>query len=113
MLPSFMTQAITRVRPGKKTERGSAVPDWDNADSLVIGGCTVQPASTALSQDGRVQGVSDGYTVYAPPSADIAEGDRIILPDGKSYTINGAPRSWPSATGTLSHMMLSLARWSG
>ena len=51
---------IIRIRPGTKTERGSTVPDWTNASRLTIPHCLVQPASTELSQDGRILGVTDG-----------------------------------------------------
>ena len=110
-LISFWTQSITRIRPGIKTERGSTVPDWDNTSSATIDGCSVQPASTSLSQDGRVQGITDGLTVYAPEDADVAAGDRIEY-GGNVYTINGDPLLWPGA-GRLAHMQLNLTRWRG
>lgn len=110
-LISFWTQSITRLRPQTKESRGSTVPDWDNADELEIPECSVQPAGTSLSQDGRVQGVTDGLTVYAPEDADIRAGDRIRY--GESiYTINGDPLMWPGA-GRLAHMQLNLQRWRG
>jgi len=115
MLPSFVQnngQTVTRIRPGTKKERGSDVPDWDSASELDIAGCSVQPAGTSLSQDGRILGVTDGYTVYMPPSADVKAGDRIRY-DGDLYTISGDPRRWKSATGRLDHIMLSIERWRG
>lgn len=108
---SFWTQSIVRLRPGTKMERGSEVPDWDDPDTLVISGCNVQPASTSLSQDGRVQGITDGLTVYAPADADIIAGDRIQLA-GNVYTINGDPLIWPGP-GRLAHIQLNLVRWRG
>ena len=111
MLPSFANQSVTRIRPTTKTTRGSNVPDWSNPDRLVISGCSVQPASTDLFQDGRVLGILDGMTCYMPPGADIQEGDRIEF-DGNVYTIDGAPRKWPAA-GNLAHTQLRLVRWSG
>ena len=110
-LLSFWTQSITRLRPGTKTERGSEVPDWSSPSSLVIDGCSVQPASTSLAQDGRVQGISDGLTVYAPADADIQTGDRIEY-GGNVYTINGDPLIWPGAA-RLAHWQLNLVRWRG
>ena len=110
-LISFWTQSIVRIRPGTKTERGSTVPDWSDTDRLTIDGCSVQPASTSLSQDGRVQGITDGLTVYAPADADVAAGDRIEY-NGDVYTINGDPLSWPGA-GRLAHIQLNLTRWRG
>ena len=115
MLPSFTIQngkTVTRLRPGVKTQRGSQVPDWSNVERLEISGCSVQPAGTALSQDGRVLGVSDGYTVYMPPNTDVQAGDRIVY-DGDTYTIDGRPRRWKSATGRLDHIMISIERWTG
>lgn len=112
MLPGFMTQTVTRVRPGIKTSRGQTIPDWDNASTAVISGCSVQPAATTLSQDGRVLGISDGLTLYAPANADIMAGDKIQF-GGNAYTINGEPRRWPSATGGLDHIQCNLERWHG
>lgn len=112
MLPSFMRQMITRIRPGTRTLRGSDVPDWGNATRLQISGCSVQPASTSLSQDGRVLALSDGLTAYLPADADVKAGDRIEYAGG-IYTITGEPRVWPSATGGLDHVLLNLERWSG
>ena len=71
---SFWTQSIVRLRPGTKMERGSEVPDWNNPKSLTIAECSVQPASSSLTQDGRVAGVTDGLTVYAPANADFNAG---------------------------------------
>ena len=112
MLLSFFKQTVTRIRPGTKRLRGSEVPDWDNATTLDIPGCSVQPAGTSLSQDGRELGISDGMTAYLPAGADVQSGDRIQYED-KVYTIMGDPRVWPSASGTLDHIELNLERWSG
>ena len=109
---SFMTETITRVRAATKTVRGASVPDWDKATELSISGCSVQPASTSLSQDGRILGISEGLTAYVPVNADVVAGDRIKY-SGKIYTINGEPKIWTSPTGTLSNMQLQLERWSG
>lgn len=111
-LPTFFRQSITRIRPGVKTLRGSDVPDWSNATTLEISDCSVQPAGTSLSMDGRVLALTDGLTAYVPANADIQAGDRIGY-GGDTYTINGAPRVWPSASGGLDHIQLSLERWSG
>lgn len=110
-LQSFWTQSITRLRPGKKVERGSTIFDWNDPDRLDIAGCSVQPASTGLSQDGRVLGVTDGLTVYAPEDADVQAGDRIEF-GGAVYEINGDPLVWPGA-GRLAHIQLNLVRWRG
>lgn len=108
---SFWRQTITRIRPGTKTERGSVVPDWDHATELDIPGCSVQPSSTSLSQDGRVLGTQDGLTVYAPVDADVQEGDRIRY-GADVYTIYGVPLIWPGVA-RMQHMQINLQRWQG
>lgn len=110
-LISFWTQTITRLRPKKNTSRGSTIYDWSDPEELDIPECSVQPAGTTLSQDGRVQGVMDGLTVYAPADADILPGDRIRF-GGNVYTITGDPLMWPGAA-RLAHMQLNLQRWRG
>lgn len=108
---SFWRQTITRIRPATKTLRGSTVYDWDDVEELEIPECSVQPASTSLSQDGRVQGITDGLTVYAPEDIDVKAGDRIRY-NGAVYTINGDPLVWPGVA-RMQHVQLNLLRWRG
>ena len=103
---------ITRIRPGSKTIRGSEVPDWDHANSLVIPGCSFQPANTTLSQDGRVLGITETTVCYMPYGADIKEGDRLLF-EGETYTVIGVPMRWRSPTGAVSHTRVNLERWQG
>ena len=114
MLPSFCSDTITRVRPGTQTVRGQDIPDWSTppATTKDIAGCSVQPASTSLSEDGRILGIMDGLTVYCPLRADVQAGDHIIF-NSETYEINGEPRAWKSATGMVSHIQLNLKRYSG
>lgn len=111
MLPSFCNQTVTRIRPTTKTVRGSVVPDWENANSKEINGVSMQPASTSLSTDGRVLGISDRYTLFAPPTADIKAGDRIVF-DAKTYEIDGDVRIQPSVLN-LDHIEITLRRYNG
>lgn len=112
MVLSFFTQSITVKRPGSTTSRGSVIPDWDNATETEIEYCSVQPSTTTLSQDGRVLGVSDGYTAYLPSDADVEAGDHIIYNDNE-YAIDGEPRPWYSPSGRLDNIQLNLVRWYG
>ena len=112
MLPTWFRQTVTRIRPGEKTSRGSVIPDWDNTASLVVTGCSVQPSTTSLSQDGRVLGIEESFTLYMPPNADIIQGDRVEY-NGEVYTVIGVPKPWISPTGNLSNKQVTLERWSG
>lgn len=111
MLLPFWHTTITRIRPGEKVERGSTIPDWENASRLEIHECLVQPSTTSLSQDGRVLGVQDGLTACLPLDSDVIPGDRIEYL-GDVYTINGDPMRWVGV-GKLEHMQLNLQRWHG
>lgn len=111
MLPTTARQTVVRLRPTIKSVRGSDVLDWSNPDTLVVKGCSVQPGTTELSQDGRVLGVLDGAMCYMPPGTDVKEGDRIQY-DGRTYTIDGVPKKWTGAVN-LSHIQLTLRRWAG
>lgn len=112
MLPSWFRQTVTRIRPGTKTSRGSSVPDWNNVSTLVISGCSVQPSGTTLTQDGRVLGISDSFTLYMPANADVREGDRVEF-DGEIYAVIGVPKPWQSPTGNLNNKQVTLERWAG
>lgn len=109
---SWWNDTISRKRPGTKTERGSTIPDWSKTSDLTITGCHVQPASTSLTQDGRIGGLFEGMTLYAPATADIKAGDHIIY-NSNEYAINGEVKDWPSPTGQLAHLVINLVRWSG
>lgn len=111
-LLSFFNKTITRVRPGTLTERGTEYPDWDNADKLDIPNCCITWKDTTLSTDGRVLGIGETRTLFAPLDADIQEGDRIKY-GSKVYEIDGEPRDWESPTGAIDHYEITLKRYEG
>lgn len=112
MLPSYFNETVTRIRPAIRSERGSNIPDYENGVKDIIAGCHVQPSSTELNQDGRVLGIEETMTLYAPPGSDIRAGDMIKIGCDK-YTIMGETKQWKSPTGNLSNVQMKLARWSG
>ena len=113
MLPTFCRDTVTRIRPSTTTSRGSTIFDWDSekVSTKDISGCSMQPASTSLSEDGRVLGITDTYTLFAPPNADIIAGDRILF-GSKTYTIDGDVRLQPSAMN-LEHLEITLRFYHG
>jgi hypothetical protein len=56
--------------------------------------------------------ISDGFTAYLPPGADVQAGDKIRYA-GKEYQITGEPRPWNSPTGRVSSIQIRLERWAG
>lgn len=112
MLPTFFNKSVVVIKPGSKTVRGQTVPDWENTTQMTISNCSMQPASTSLSQDGRVLGITDRFTCYMPADAKVDAGDRIAY-NNKIYTIDGDPRDWESASGRLDHIELNLVRYRG
>jgi hypothetical protein len=111
-LPSWANDTVTRIRPGQIERRGSIEPDWTHPTEVQISGCSVQPATTSLTQDGRVLGITDVYTCYFPPGVDVAAGDKIRF-NGKDYQLMGEPHEWRSPTGAVSSIQAQLERWSG
>lgn len=113
MLPTFCNHEVTRIRAGQTVSRGSVIPDWDDTkvSKLVIKGCSVQPASTSLSMDGRVLAINEQMTAYLPEGSDVKAGDRIVF-NGETFTINGDPKIWV-APFTRSSVQLNLTRWEG
>lgn len=112
MLPTFFNKSVVVIKPGSKTVRGQTVPDWDNSTQITISNCSMQPASTTLSQDGRVLGITDRFTCYMPANSKVDAGDRIAYKE-KVYTIDGDPRDWESPSGRLDHIELNLVRYRG
>lgn len=112
MLPSWCQDTATVLRAplvarGMRTER-----DWANAQSHELTGCSVQPGGTSTGF-GTVDAVSvTDATLYAPPSADVAEGDRVEFA-GATYVVDGIPYEWKSPTGRVSHLQARLRKWEG
>jgi hypothetical protein len=51
-------------------------------------------------------------TLYAPPFADIEDGDRVSDGSG-TYVVDGIPYEWKSPTGRVSHLQARLRKWEG
>lgn len=111
-LPSWASDSIVLLRPKTTTSRGSTIFDWTKPTETTVNGCSMQPASTSLSLDGRVLGITDGWTAYLPPGTDVKDGDRVKF-NNETFEIDGAPRVWTSPTGAVSAIQLNLKRWSG
>jgi hypothetical protein len=109
---SFARLTIVRLRYPKRTDRGVEVVDYAAApDELSIDRCWFEPTSSAEVNDGRAA-VSTGYTVDAPPTADIRSSDHLRIA-GAEHEVDGQPLLLPSPTGALSSMRVTTKRWEG
>lgn len=112
MIPSFCNQRFTRLRALTKEERGSEVPNWHDAWEEEIFPCSVQPASSSITLDGRVLGVNDNWTVYCNPDTDVKAGDKIVF-ENQVYLVTNDPRKWQSPTGLVSSLQFTMTKWEG
>ena len=112
MLPSFCKESVTVVRAKEKDSRGTKILDWSDTVRTALSGCSVQPNTSTRDFDGRTIQVTEDWTLYAPPGADIKAGDRIEW-ESNTFEVNGAPMPWKSPTGRVSHMWARLVEWRG
>lgn len=112
MLPSWCATTVTVTRPKQVSERGTTVPDWSQGTDHTVGGCSVQPSSTATSWSDARMPVTYDATLYAPPGADVRDGD-LVTADGVTYAVDGAPMPWRSPTGAVDHVQANLVHWRG
>lgn len=111
MLSTFARETITRIRYPRITDGGVEVADRDNPTETTIGGCWLEPARSAENTDGRTA-VFTGWTVAAPPSADIRADDHVVY-RGVEYEVVGDVMPVSSPTGALAHTQLTIQRWEG
>lgn len=89
-------ERVTRLRPARTIDPYSQELtgfDWDAADELDIEGVAIEPRpSSEPVQDAR-NAVTSGFTLYAPPDADVLPGDRVLVRD-VTYDVEGEPAHW-------------------
>lgn len=111
-LPSFCSETVSVLRAPLSDVRGTKERDWSRASAHGVEGCSVQPASTSTDRGDARMSASESVTVYAPPGADIEEGDRIVCRLGE-FAVDGIPQRWESPTGAVSHTVVQASRWRG
>ena len=112
MLPSWCSETVTVLRAPIATRGGRSERDWSQAAQHAVAGCSVQPGGTSTGF-GTVDAVSTAdATLYAPPGADVDEGDRVVAASG-TYVVDGIPYAWNSPTGRVSHVQARLRKWEG
>ena len=112
MLPSWCKTTVTVRRAPLVDSRGTKVRDWSAYVEHEVTGCSVQPASSATAWTDQRQPVTYDAVLYAPPGADVEDGDRIVYA-GATYAVDGAPMPWASPTGAIDHVQANLVTWRG
>ncbi len=112
MLPSFCTDTVAIVRPAKATERGSVVNDYANATRTEVAGCRWQQDGSTADTAGRMATMTT-CTLYLPEGTDLAHDDRVELPDGTCWQVQGEPYHVKSPSGSISHVRATIARGRG
>lgn len=112
MLPSWCKTTVTVSRAPYVESRGTRVRDWPHATEHEVTGCSLQPASSSTAWADQRQPVTYDATLYAPPGADLEDGDRVTV-SGATYAVDGAPMPWASPTGSVDHVTANLATWRG
>lgn len=100
---------ITVVRPPARGPNGDPLPG--TGTSTDIGGCSVQPRTSAEATDGR-DTVIVGLIAYVPAGADIRATDQIVH-RGVAYAVDGEPGFWDDLTATPDHIEVPLRRVEG
>lgn len=109
-LPQWAQDSVTVTRPARKASRGAAVDDWANATTHEIAGCSVQQTATTSDTADTAGAQTVDATLFAPPGADVAVGDRVTF-QGHDYAIVGVPLSRTSPFGSFGHTKAYLRSW--
>ncbi|MBQ9006091.1 MAG: hypothetical protein IJ092_06925 [Atopobiaceae bacterium] len=113
MLPSWCVDAVTVLRAAKVVRGGRELPDWANAESHELAGCSLQGASTETEFDGAQRDASlSRATLLCPAGSDVSQGDRVSF-QGRTWLVDGVPMEVRSPTGAVSHMRAPLVEWRG
>lgn len=110
MMPSWARDTVAVHRAEYKTERGTKIRDWSNAQTHTIANCSFQHANSKTSWSDPRQAVTVRANLWVPPGSDIAAGDLVEF-DGVKYAIDGAPHPWRSPSGCVDHIQCALIDW--
>lgn len=115
MLPSFASQQVSIVNPGRRTEWGADVDDWTTATVTTMRCVWESGVNTGLVTLGGLDVATGVRTVYLNPGAPVTGRSRIRFPDdpGRDWEVIGEPAFNRSPTGAVSNITVSCRRWEG
>ena len=113
MLPSFASQCVTIVNPGRCTEWGHDVDDWDHAVATDVVGVWESSTNALNTSIGGLEVSAGSRTVYLNPGAPVTGRSRIRFPDdpGRIWEVIGEPAMNKSPTGAVSNVTVLCRRW--
>lgn len=109
---SFARDSVTITEPGSRDDRGTAVADYDNPESIrEVPRCSVQPGASDLDLAGR-SSVGIRWSVFAPPGA-VVSARAAVTYQGVRYLLESPAEVWKSPTGRVSHRVFRLVDFEG
>lgn len=115
MLFGWCTDTVTVMRAGTKTVRGQSVPDWANATTHEVSGCSLQQTDTETGFDATQRDPSESTArLICPYGSDVREGDRVSH-GGRTWLVSGFPpgSGVRSPYGGASNLTVTLKEWRG
>ena len=114
MLPSFAVQTVTVVTPHVTLDnRNLEVRSYEESAGATrrqVYGCVLNPSTSQETTFGR-DTITGDYQLLLPPADPIGARDAVEV-DGDLYVIVGEVGHWKSPTGAVSHVAVTLRRWS-
>lgn len=99
-------RTIVRIRQ-VKVDRLSTDPAANPAE-VAIEGCAILPRSTFEQGKGWV--ITEDMQVFAPYGSDVQAKDRVRLPDGTVWNVDGQPGNYENKRGIEKAMIINLTR---
>lgn len=113
-VPSFARAEIEIITPGTKTVYGQETDDWtpSKVSRRTIQRCLVDGASVEELADRDRATTTDAYNVLLNPwETPPTSRDKVKLPNGGEYQVQGDPRLDQTASGSKDVWRLWLERW--
>lgn len=112
MLPSFVRDEATIMRPAPVSERGSTVSDYGDCSIVATVPCSIQPVSSASDWAAGERTATVRANAFFNPGTDVRRGD-VVSSAGTSWLVDGVPHVWNSPTGRVSSITVQLVSWEG
>lgn len=112
--PSFARSEIEIITPGTKTVYGQTTDDWTESKVTrrKIQRCLVDGASVEELADRNRATTMDAWNLQLNPwETPPTSRDKVKLPNGNEYQVQGEPRLDETPSGTRDVWRLWLERW--